>query len=161
MADGKENKTWGFLRFNTTSTGEVYLVNDVFANTQNGGPAFTMNQSYTLNTDYSVLSNSGTQANSAEMSYNGEGNITESSVRGSGGTFTFTKEDDYIKITSLNGVAKDFVKRSTETINGKIQSANSGFYDWLSSIGALGKDCRGKTRNDSENWPGAYDNGAN
>ena len=161
VTDGKENKTWGFLRFNTTSTGEVYLVNDVFANTQNGGRAFTMNQSYTLNTDYSVLSNSGAQGSSAVMSYNGEGNITESSVRGSGGTFTFTKEDDYIKITSLNGVAKDFVKRSTETINGKIQSANSGFYDWLSSIGALGKDCRGKTRNDSENWPGAYDNGAN
>ena len=41
-------------------------------------------------------------------------------------------------------------------VQNAIKDANSDFYSWLNSIGALDKDCRGKQRG-TTTWPGAYD----
>ena len=45
-----------------------------------------------------------------------------------------------------------------ENVKAAINAAESGFYSWLDSIGALTKDGRGNSRG-ATTWPGAYDNG--
>ncbi|MBR4774968.1 MAG: hypothetical protein IK008_02600 [Bacteroidales bacterium] len=44
---------------------------------------------------------------------------------------------------------------ATATINTAIHTFDAGFYGWLESIGALGKDIRGKERG-TTSWPGSY-----
>ena len=44
---------------------------------------------------------------------------------------------------------------TTDGVNTKIQAADSDFYTWLSSIGALGKDINGNSRG-TTSWPGCY-----
>ena len=43
----------------------------------------------------------------------------------------------------------------TDGVNAKIQEVDSDFYNWLSSIGALGKDINGNNRG-TTSWPGCY-----
>ena len=43
----------------------------------------------------------------------------------------------------------------TADINSALQSADAGFYAWLESIGALGKDINGNSRG-ATSWPGCY-----
>lgn len=43
----------------------------------------------------------------------------------------------------------------TDGVNTKIQEVDSDFYNWLSSIGALGKDINGNNRG-TTSWPGCY-----
>ncbi|MBR4774967.1 MAG: right-handed parallel beta-helix repeat-containing protein [Bacteroidales bacterium] len=51
----------------------------------------------------------------------------------------------------------DLTKATLADVNSTIQTADSGFYNWLSEIGALTTDCRGKNRSTDATWPGAYD----
>ena len=44
---------------------------------------------------------------------------------------------------------------TTSVINTAIHTFDTGFYDWLESIGALGKDIRGNDRG-ATSWPGSY-----
>ena len=60
---------------------------------------------------------------------------------------------------SWNGTLEtgsDLSKAALADVNTTIQTADSGFYTWLDSIGALTTDCRGKARG-TTTWPGAYD----
>ena len=61
---------------------------------------------------------------------------------------------------SWNGTmakGSDLTKATLTDVNAKIQTADSDFHAWLSDIGALTTDGRGKERG-SSTWPGAYDN---
>jgi len=49
------------------------------------------------------------------------------------------------------------MKAATADVNTEIQNADSDFYDWLNSIGALGKDINGNSRG-ATSWPGCYQN---
>ena len=49
------------------------------------------------------------------------------------------------------------MKAATADVNTEIQSADADFYDWLNSIGALGKDINGNSRG-ATSWPGCYQN---
>ena len=47
------------------------------------------------------------------------------------------------------------MKATTADVNTQIQNSDSDFYNWLSSIGALGKDINGNNRG-TTSWPGCY-----
>ena len=49
------------------------------------------------------------------------------------------------------------MKAATADVNTEIQNADSDFYNWLNSIGALGKDIAGHDRG-ATSWPGCYQN---
>ena len=57
---------------------------------------------------------------------------------------------------TLTGTNSDKLA-ATSDVNTQLQSANSDFYNWLDSIGALGKDINGKSRGETS-WPGCYQN---
>ena len=64
---------------------------------------------------------------------------------------------------SWNGTlstGSDLTKASLTEVNAKIQAVDSDFHTWLSGIGALTPDGRGKARGDVT-WPGAYDGSNN
>lgn len=61
---------------------------------------------------------------------------------------------------SWNGTlatGSDLTKAALADVNSTIQTADADFHSWLSSIGALTTDCRGKARSTTATWPGAYD----
>ena len=65
---------------------------------------------------------------------------------------------------SWNGTlatGSDLTKAALADVNSTINTADSGFYSWLDSIGALTTDCRGKARSTTATWPGAYDGSNN
>ena len=154
---------YGFIRVSSSDTRTLKLINSIVGNSHSSGKGFTINGSPTIVAKYCLFSADYNQSGSA--TWDEVGTIHTAKARGDWYAgydgFDALATADYVKITSLKGDCESFAKQSTSTINSAIQSANSGFYDWLNSIGALGKDCRGKTRNSSANWPGAYDNGAN
>ena len=64
---------------------------------------------------------------------------------------------------SWNGTmatGSDLTKATLVNVNTKIETADSDFHTWLSGIGALTTDGRGKARGDVT-WPGAYDGSNN
>lgn len=57
---------------------------------------------------------------------------------------------------TMTGTNSDKIAETLD-VNTEIQEANSDFYSWLNSIGALGKDINGKSRGEIS-WPGCYQN---
>ena len=43
----------------------------------------------------------------------------------------------------------------TADVNSAIQAADAAFHSWLTGVGALGKDFKGKDRG-TTSWPGCY-----
>ena len=58
--------------------------------------------------------------------------------------------------TMLSGTNKDQLAATTG-VNTQIQNADADFYNWLSGIGALGKDINDNNRG-ATSWPGCYQN---
>ncbi|MBO7510606.1 MAG: hypothetical protein J6T35_05415, partial [Bacteroidales bacterium] len=67
---------------------------------------------------------------------------------------------NYYKYMYWNGTmtgTNSGMKAATADVNTAINSADSDFYTWLNSIGALGKDINGRSRG-ATSWPGCYQN---
>lgn len=153
--DGKEK--YGFIRVASSDSKTLRMVNCLIANSHSSGKGISIYGNPTLWSKYSLISPDSNQTGSATWDPDDGSDHT---ILARSTYFTYSVKDDWVEVTALKSTAASFIKRSTATVNSAIQEANGNFYSWLSEIGALGKDCRGYTRDTEANWPGAYDNGA-
>ena len=150
----------GLVRLDGGS-GPTYLINNIIAPTvmQNDTKSLVGESSSTCavtaisNKQYSYV-HSGTFTESGENATDFRG--TTDYFGGLAFTSGTSWNDTYWGWNGTLATGSNLNKATLTSVNTAIQSANSDFYSWLNSIGALDKDGRGKTRGAST-WPGAYD----
>lgn len=155
--EGDSKEKFGFIRVASNDYRTLRIVNCVIANTHSSGNAVSIYGNPTLWSKYSLLSPNSNQSGSGTWDPDDGSYHT---ILGRSTYYTYSVKENWVEITALKSTAASFTKQSTATINSEIQTANSNFYTWLESIDALGKDCRGYTRDADANWPGAFDYGA-
>ncbi|MBO4535667.1 MAG: hypothetical protein J5702_00520 [Bacteroidales bacterium] len=150
------------LRFDGTFSGANYLINNIIAMTPTSGTFYSSDMKSSTVTGYynkiSAVLNSGNYTPGTGSASNFKG--TSSYFGGLGSSMTEgnpAKWDNcYWSWNGTLATGGDLTKAALTDVNSTIQTADAGFYSWLNSIGALDKDCRGKTRG-ATTWPGAYD----
>ena len=150
-----------------TNDATVTLINNIIAQTPASGTYYSSDMRNDVVTGY---------YNKLSMIYLGNGYTpgdgSASDFRGTSDYFgglsyvTPTSASDWAWNNcywSWNGTlatGSDLTKATLVNVNTKIETADSDFHTWLSGIGALTTDGRGKARGDVT-WPGAYDGSNN
>ena len=150
--NGTRKNDWGVIKLH--STGNYHLINNILCSLVKGGQTVWCGKEVAK----------GTSVNSYYNKTNPEldGRIDWGTDTGSGHDYYASSECfggwtlPYTWNGTLIGANSDKLATTTN-VNSEIQSANSDFYNWLSSIGALGKDINGKDRG-TTSWPGCYQN---
>ena len=148
--NGTRKNDWGVIKLHTT--GNYHLINNILCSFVKGG------QTVWCGKDVAK----GTSVNSYYNKTNPEvdGRIDWGTDTGSGHDYYASSECfggwtlPYTWNGTLIGTNSDKLA-TTSDVNTQLQSANSDFYDWLSTIGALGKDINGNNRG-TTSWPGCY-----
>ena len=148
--NGTRKNDWGVIKLHTT--GNYHLINNILCSFVKGG------QTVWCGKDVAE----GTSVNSYYNKTNPEvdGRIDWGTDTGSGHDYYASSECfggwtlPYTWNGTLIGTNSDKLA-ATSDVNTQLQSANSDFYSWLDSIGALGKDINGTNRG-ATSWPGCY-----
>ena len=148
--NGNRKNDWGVVKLHTT--GNYHLINNILCSFVKGG------QTVWCGKDVAK----GTSVNSYYNKTNPEvdGRIDWGTDTGSGHDYYASSECfggwtlPYTWNGTLIGTNSDKLA-ATSDVNTQLQSANSDFYSWLDSIGALGKDINGNNRG-TTSWPGCY-----
>lgn len=148
------------LRFDGTFSGGDYLINNIIVQTPETGTFYSSDMKNSTITGY--YNKMSTLLN-GDYFKAGEGGATDFI-----GTSAYFGGLNYVAGTnpswdncywSWNGTlaqGSNTDKATLVNVNAKIQEADADFYAWLSGIGALNTDGRGKQRGEIT-WPGAYD----
>ena len=148
--NGTRKNDWGVIKLHTT--GNYHLINNILCSFVKGGQTVWCGKEV----------DKGTSVNSYYNKTNpeGDGRIDWGTDTGSGHDYYASSECfggwtlPYTWNGTLIGTNSDKLA-ATSDVNTQLQSANSDFYNWLSSIGALGKDINGNNRG-ATSWPGCY-----
>ena len=150
--NGIRKNDWGVIKLH--STGNYHLINNILCSFVKGGQTVWCGKEVA----------GGTLVNSYYNKTNPEvdGRIDWGTDTGSGHDYYASSECfggwtlPYTWNGTLIGTNSDKLA-ATSDVNTQLQSANSDFYSWLDSIGALGKDINGNSRG-TTSWPGCYQN---
>ena len=150
------NDRWGIIKLQTA--GNYHFINDIICSNYTDGNCFW------INGDVASSSNKlPVTSYYNKTSPEGDNRTNWGDDTGSGHVYYATT--DYFSSwatphlwdgTLLKGTNNTSFA-PTDGVNTKIQEADSDFYSWLSEIGALGKDIKGKSRGETS-WPGCYQN---
>ena len=153
-AAGHESYTYGLIRLNDNGA-NVRFINNIIAATANPGFGIYGGDTQT------ALTVSGSYNKMSPMNNQKPGTVTY--TQGSG-------DDLNVYASSFPGLEWDgrcwawnggysgsAPLAQTSVVNAAIQTFDANFYNWLQSIGALGKDMRGNDRG-ATSWPGSYQN---
>lgn len=173
--DGTSYKNQGIIRVEKmTQTNTVKFVNSVVINTNGtSGAAFWLRHSSsgyspTFQADFNIFSKWSNQTNATGLTLAGTGNLggksdTAISASSFSGFVASVQDKNSISVpetyVDLGTLPEGYTPVSPAEVSSAINSRSAAFYSWLDSIGALGKDCRGKTRA-NPTCPGAYDGNA-
>ena len=147
--NGTRRNAWGVLKLH--STGNYHLINNILCSMS---PDDEEAQAVWCGTTLSV--NSYYNKTTKDV----DGRIDWGADTGSGHDYFATPDYfggwtlPYTWNGTLIGTNSDKLA-ATSDVNTQLQSANSDFYSWLDSIGALGKDINGNSRG-ATSWPGCY-----
>ena len=150
--NGTRKNDWGVIKLH--STGNYHLINNILCSLVKGGQTVWCGKEVAK----------GTSVNSYYNKTNPEldGRIDWGTDTGSGHDYYASSECfggwslPYTWNGTLTGTNSN-MKATTADVNTQLQNSDSDFYNWLSSIGALGKDINGKDRGITS-WPGCYQN---
>lgn len=147
-----DNGSACLLRFDAIGNTH-YLINNIIAPTGNCRTVWADNTP-TINATSNKV---GTKTFTAGATYNISGTESDGYL----GTDNYFgalawQGDYYWKWDGTLSGGSNTSMDTLENVKAAITAADSGFAAWLTSIGAIDKDCRGKTRG-ATTWPGAYD----
>lgn len=141
-------KHWSVLKLNTT--GNYYLLNDIICSKYSDGVGI-----------WCGAGNTSINAYYTKMSPEGDGRAVWTNDTGAGFNYYSAYLGSYDGTHVWNGTFSAGTNKdsfaATSDVNAQIESADSGFYEWLVSIEALGKDINGNNRG-ATSWPGCYQN---
>ena len=148
-----------------TADGKVALCNNIVINRQGTAPFWFNASSTRVNNGHNLISASALQGNLPDNDSDMFA-VTDATL---GGTYSenwdeTSKYGVYSWTNSLSGFTPATQKNVEDTIKdydytmAGIDHVGTDFYNWLNSIGALGKDGRGVSRGTGNWWPGAYQN---
>lgn len=139
---------WSVLKLNTT--GNYYLLNDIICSKFSDGCGI-----------WCGAGNTSINAYYTKMSPEGDGRAVWTNDTGAGFNYYSAYLGSYDGTHVWNGTFSAGTNKdsfaATSDVNAQIESADADFYNWLSSIGALGKDINGNSRG-ATSWPGCYQN---
>lgn len=137
---------WSVLKLNTT--GNYYLLNDIICSKYSDGCGIWCGEGSTSINAYFT-----------KMSPEGDGRAVWTDNTGAGFNYYSAYLGSYDGTYLWNGTFSAGTNKdsfaATADVNTQIQNADSDFYTWLNSIGALGKDINGNSRG-ATSWPGCY-----
>ena len=137
-----------------------YLINNIIASNQSACAGIWADNSPVINATSNKVStkNLGSSVTYTTAGTESEGFTGDSSGFGSlAWTAGSSWSDSYWAWNGTLSGGSNTNKATLADVKSAIQSADSGFYTWLNSLGALDKDGRGNARS-SSTWPGAYQN---
>ena len=148
-ATGSASKKNGNGVFYLSKDANYYFVNNILCS-PTGGKSLNCGTSITIeNSYYNKTSPVNGTCNWGTDTGSGHDYTADSSCFGSwSGPYTWNG--------TLTGTNSNMLA-ATADVNTEIQNADAGFYTWLNSIGALGKDINGNSRG-ATSWPGCYQN---
>lgn len=159
---GRKNN-WGVIKFQ--NTGNYYLLNTILCSLETNGNSFWVNGDIMVD-GTTKISAGGPKLPVycwySKISKEGDDRTNWTEDTGSGHDYYATSASfggwnaPMIWNGTLTGTNSN-MKAATADVNAQIQSADADFYAWLNSIGALGKDIKGKDRG-ATSWPGCYQN---
>ena len=155
-----DNCTTGVLRANNTSgngTRKSVFCNNIFINKNTANNVLTISTSLT-SAGHNLFSCSSAPSN-LTMDASDKTGITalnNESYSDSGylGQYSWTNNLSGFNPATA-AIVEDAIKSDEEAVGSLTPNVGLDFYNWLNSIGALGKDARGETRG-TPWWPGAY-----
>ena len=153
-AAGHASYTYGLIRLNDNGA-NVRFINNIIAATANPGFGLYGGDTQT------ALTVSGSYNKMSPMNNQKPGTVTYTQGTGDdlnvyASSFPGLNWDG--KCWAWNGgYSGSAPLAQTNAVNTAIQSFDADFYNWLQSIGALGKDMRGNDRG-ATSWPGSYQN---
>ena len=157
---GRKNN-WGVIKFQ--NTGHYFFLNSIVCSLDPVGNSFWVNGDISVDGG-ATIGNGGTKLPVycwySKISKEGDDRTNWTEDTGSGHDYYATSASfggwsaPYIWNGTLSGTNSDLLA-ATADVNAQIQSADAGFYSWLSEIGALGKDINGNSRG-ATSWPGCY-----
>lgn len=147
---GTRKNDWGVIKLHTF--GNYYLINNILCSNVEGGQTVWCG----------VEEDNATKVFSYYNKTNPEldGRIDWGTDTGSGHDYWGSSSCfggwslPYTWNGTLTGTNSS-MKATTADVNTQIQNSDSDFYNWLSTIGALGKDINGNNRG-TTSWPGCY-----
>ena len=163
-AGGAKKNNWGVIKFQ--NTGNYYLLNTILCSLEhNSGNSFWVNGDISVDGG-TTIGNGGTKLPVycwySKISKEGDNRTNWTVDTGSGHDYYATSASfgswsaPYMWNGTLTGTNSSMLA-ATADVNDQIQSADSDFYSWLNTIGALGKDINGNSRG-ATSWPGCYQN---
>lgn len=148
------------LRFDGALSSGNYLINNIIAMTPTSGTFYSSDMQSSPVTGYfnkmSTVLNGSNYTPGTGSASDFRGTNTYFGDLGSDMTEGAAAKDCYWSWNGTLATGSNLDKAALADVNSTINTADSGFYNWLDSIGALTTDCRGKDRGDTT-WPGAYD----
>jgi predicted outer membrane repeat protein len=159
---GRKNN-WGVIKFQ--NTGNYYLLNTILCSLDPVGNSFWVNGDIMVD-GTTKISAGGPKLPVycwySKISKEGDDRTNWTEDTGSGHDYYATSASfggwnaPMIWNGTLTGTNSNMLA-ATADVNTQIQDADADFYAWLNSIGALGKDIKGKDRG-ATSWPGCYQN---
>ncbi len=171
-AGGARKNNWGVVKFH--NKGNFYLLNSILCSYETSGNSFWVNGDIIVDGSTSIAEG-GTKlpvtSYYCKTSKEGDNRTNWIVDTGSGHNYTANSTSfsgyvapgvspNYYKYMYWTGTmtgTNSGMKAVTADVNTQINSADSDFYTWLNSIGALGKDINGRSRG-ATSWPGCYQN---
>lgn len=151
---------WSVIKLE--SSGNYYFVNNIICSKYTDGNSFWVNGAAA---PLSITSyyNKTSQEEDGRLDWGtdtGSGHNYTANSTSFSGYIAPGVSPNYYKYMYWNGTmtgTNSGMKAATADVNTAINSADSDFYTWLNSIGALGKDINGRSRG-ATSWPGCYQN---
>lgn len=150
--NGNRKNEWGVIKLH--SYGNYYFINNILCS------EFNTADSQTLWCGTVVQQGTTVYSYFNKTSPEVDGRINWGTDTGSGHDYFATSSyfgnwsEPYTWKGTLTGTNSNMLA-ATADVNTEIQNADSDFYSWLNSIGALGKDINGNNRG-ATSWPGCY-----
>lgn len=160
---GARKNNWGVIKFQ--NTGNYYLINTILCSLDTVGNSFWVNGDIKVDGTTTIASGGPklpVHCWYSKISKEGDNRTNWTVDTGSGHDYYATSASfggwsaPYTWNGTLTGTNSG-MKAATADVNTQIQNADSDFYTWLNSIGALGKDINGNSRG-ATSWPGCYQN---
>ena len=144
----KELPKYGFLRFNGNDVDAALFNNIIVSTSQSGCSIYggDTQTDLTITGLYNRMSPVSTQVAGTFEYRLGEGDSSD----------MFASDFPELEWDGKTWIWENTTMTTpTASVNAAIQAYDADFYTWLSSIGALGKDCYGNPRGENS-WPGSY-----
>lgn len=144
------------LRGNNSATKKSALCNNIFINTNASDKTVLFNTNNSqISAGHNVFSSTSDQQ---AFTYNESDKTGVTAL--TAGVYSepvYSWTNDLTGFTPANQSVVEAVIKAYNESQAGVDDVGTDFYNWLNSIGALGKDARGVSRNGSW-WPGAYQN---